>query len=84
MHDLHLAQKIMQVIEQHAKKNGLKKVTKAKVGIGKIIEHGERIFPENLKFNLQLLAAGTVAEGAKFHVYQIDGKTFNVREIEGE
>lgn len=83
MHDLHMAQRIMEVVKQNAKKHSLEKVTKVSVGIGRVVEHGEQIFPENLKFNLQLLAAGSVAEKAKFHVYQMDGNSFVVKDMEG-
>lgn len=84
MHDLHEADRILKLVLDHAKRNKLKKVTKIKIGLGSVIEHGSEIDPENLKFNIGLLACGTVVEGAEVVVKKITGATWKLEEIEGE
>lgn len=84
MHDLHAADKIVNTIKDYAKKNGLKKVTKIKIGLGRITEHGETILASNLKHNIKLLSKGTVLSGSKIEISQIGGPYVKIKEIEGE
>ena len=84
MHDLHEANKILKVIFDYAGRNKLRKVTKAKVELGSIIEHGAEISAENLVFNLQMLARGTLADGFKIEVRQTKIDGWVLKEIEGE
>lgn len=84
MHDLHEADRILKMVLEHAGQNGLKKVTKIKIGLGGVIEHGSEINPENLKFNIGVLAKGTAAEGAEISVEKIDADTWELQEIEGD
>ena len=55
MHDFHLANQIVKIAQEHARKNKLLKINKIVIELGDIIEHGENISPENLKFNINLL-----------------------------
>ncbi len=84
MHDFHLADLIYKAIIEEAEKNNMKKVTKALVGLGSIIEHGEEVLPENLKFNILMLAQGGLAEGLEIIIDKADGNNWILREIEGE
>ncbi|MBN1326189.1 hypothetical protein JW977_04415 [Candidatus Falkowbacteria bacterium] len=84
MHDLHEADKILKVILDYAQKNNLKKVTKAVMDLGSIVEHGEELMPENIKFNISMLSRGTVAEGIEVDVNKIKGDSWMLKEIEGE
>ncbi len=84
MHDFHLADQIYKVISDHAEKNNLKKVKKVIIELGSIVEHGEEILPENLKFNIKMLAEGTVANGLDVEIQKIDGDNWILKEIEGE
>ncbi len=84
MHDLHEADRILKMVLEYADKNGLKEVTKIKIGFGSVIEHGSEINPENLKFNISVLSRGTKAEGAKIIVEKIKADTWELEEIEGE
>jgi Zn finger protein HypA/HybF involved in hydrogenase expression len=85
MHDLHLADKILKQVLEFAVKNNLKKITAADIKIGDILEHGEFINSDNLKFNLGMLAQDTPAEDAYFKVQKIarEGE-YIIKEIEGE
>lgn len=84
MHDFHLADLIYKAIVEELEKNNLKKVTKALVGLGSIVEHGEEVLPENLKFNILMLAQGTPAEGLEIIIDKAEGNNWILREIEGE
>lgn len=84
MHDLHEADKILKVILDYAQKNNLKKVTKAIIDLGSIVEHGEELMPENIEFNIIMLSRGTVADGIKVIINKIKGDSWVLKEIEGE
>lgn len=84
MHDLHEADRILKLVLDHAEKNKLKSVTKIVVGLGSVIEHGSEINPENLKFNIGVLARGTKAEGAAVEVKKIKTDSWELEEIEGD
>lgn len=84
MHDLHEADKILKVILEKAEERKLSKVTKAKIKLGEIIEHGETISPENLAFNIKMLAKGTPADGLEVVVEKSGGNFWELVEIEGE
>ena len=83
MHDLHAANKIVESILDYARQNKLKKVTRIKIGLGKISEHGETISSSNLKHNIKLLSKGTVLSGSKIEISQISGPYVKIKEIEG-
>ncbi len=84
MHDLHEADRIMKLVIDYGQKNKLKKITKITVELGTIVEHGEEINPDNLKFNMQLLTKDTPADGAVIEIGKIEGETWNLKEIQGE
>jgi Zn finger protein HypA/HybF involved in hydrogenase expression len=83
MHDLHAADKLVRTIKDYARKNGLKKISKVKIELGKITEHGEEIRPDNLKYNIKILGKGLIASGAKIEVKRISGPYLRLKEIEG-
>jgi Zn finger protein HypA/HybF involved in hydrogenase expression len=84
MHDLHEANKILKTILDYAKQNNLKKVTKAIISLGKIEEHGQEILPDNIKFNIKILAKDTCAENLDLIIKQSNTDAWELKEIEGE
>lgn len=84
MHDLHEANKIIKLVLKKAKENNLRKVTKIDLELGVMIEHGQTIKPENLRFNLELLGKNTPAEGAKIIIKETRGDHWELKEIEGK
>ena len=84
MHDFHLADTIYKTMIDYAAKNNLKKVTRAAIELGSIIEHGEEILPANLKFNIKLLAEGGLAAGLEVVIEKSQGDNWVLKEIEGE
>ncbi|HLD28392.1 MAG TPA: hydrogenase/urease maturation nickel metallochaperone HypA [Patescibacteria group bacterium] len=84
MHDFHLADTIYKTIIDYAEKNNLKKVTKAVIELGSIVEHGEEILPENLKFNIKMLSEGGLAAGLEVVINRTQGENWVLKVIEGE
>lgn len=84
MHDLHLANKILNLILEQGKKNNLKKIIEIKIELGKIIEHNQIITPKSLKFNIKMLAKETIAKDAKIEINSVKNKIFVLKEIKGE
>lgn len=84
MHDLHEADRIIRLVLEQADKNKLNQVTKIVIGLGDVIEHGSSINPENLKYNISMLAKDSKAKGAKIIVEKMEGDTWELKEIEGE
>lgn len=84
MHDFHLADLIYKAIVDHAEKNDLKKVTKASIELGSIVEHGEEVLPANVSFNIKMLAQNGPAEGLDIKVSKVHGDSWKLVEIEGE
>ena len=83
MHDLHLANQILKLILDYAQKNNLNKVTGAVIELGQITEHGSEITPENLEFNLKMLAQKTLAEGLNVDISKVEGDIWILKEIQG-
>lgn len=83
MHDLHAADKLIRTIKEYAKRNDLKRVTRVKIELGKITEHGEEISPDNLKYNVKMLGKGLIAGNAKIYISRISGPYLRLKEIEG-
>lgn len=84
MHDLHAADQILNLTLDKAIENKLLKVTKIVVELGEVVEHSEEINPENLKFNLKLLAKPTIARDAEVVIKRVKGSFWRLKEIEGE
>lgn len=84
MHDLIAAQDILKKAIAIAEKNKLKRITKIKISLGKIIEHNQEITPENLKFNFELVKKNTIAEKAKLEIKRIKGRKISITEVQGE
>ena len=84
MHDLHEANKILNLILAYAQQNKLAKVTKAVIELGSLIEHEAEILPANLEFNLKLLAQNTIAAGLVVEIKKVKGDFWRLKEIEGE
>lgn len=84
MHDLHAANKIVKLVLEYGQQNNLKKITKITVELGTVVEHGEEINPDNLKFNINLLTKNSIAENAAVEIGKIQGESWNLKEIEGD
>ncbi len=77
MHDFHLANQIVKIAKDFAKEHNISKITEIKIELGNIIEHGENISPENLKYNINLLLP------CKVKIKKINGNEWRLVSIDG-
>lgn len=84
MHDWHLANQILKTVLEYSNKNGLKNVSKVRLELGIIHEHGEDITPENLRHNFKLLAEKTIAKDTEIKIKKIKGDIWKIVDIEGD
>jgi len=84
MHDLHAADKIIKLVLDQAAESRLSRVTKIVIELGSVVEHGQEINPDNLLFNMKLLAKNTLAKDAVIEIKKADNLTWKLVEIEGE
>ncbi|MDX9892940.1 MAG: hydrogenase/urease maturation nickel metallochaperone HypA [Patescibacteria group bacterium] len=84
MHDLHAADQILKLVLAQANDHGLLRVKSIVVELGSMIEHGEEINPDNLTFNLKLLAKNTPAEAMAVTINKVQGGNWKLVEIEGD
>jgi hydrogenase nickel incorporation protein HypA/HybF len=69
MHELSLAENIIEIVEESAKKSEAKKVTKIVIDIGRL----SGVERDALQFAMDLLMKGSVAEGAELELHDIEG-----------
>jgi len=84
MHDLHVADQVFRLVLAEAEKNQFKKIAQINIELGSVLEHRATIVPENLKFNIEMLSQGTLAQGAKVVIDNMDGSSWKLVSIRGE
>lgn len=84
MHDLHAADLILKMSLEKAAQNNLKEIKKIVIELGSVVEHGAQIDPNNLIFNLKLLAANSLAKNAEIIIHPAKNNTWKLVEIEGD
>lgn len=67
MHELSVTQGIMQIVEAEAKKNNVKKVLSIKLMVGQL----SGVMPQLIQDYFELIAMGTVVEGAKLVIERV-------------
>lgn len=84
VHDFHLANEVLKTVLEYASQNGLKNVSRVRIELGSLIEHGEEILPENLIHNFKLLAKDTIVQNAELKIKTIKGNIWKLLDIEGD
>lgn len=84
MHDLHAADRILKKVLEFGRSKKLSKITDIYVDLGRIVEHGEEISPNNFKFNIKNLSRGTIARGVKVHLRKTKSSYIKLKKIKGE
>ena len=79
MHDFHLADQIVKLAKDYARQNHLSQITEIVIELGEIIEHGEGIRPDNLKYNIKLLMPVK-----KIKIKKIKGDSWRLVSIDGK
>lgn len=84
MHDLHVANQIHKQLLAAAQAQGWRAVKVIEIELGVIEEHGADITEENLKFNLEMLNQGTLAEGADIIIKKVPGNHWKLVSLKGD
>ncbi len=74
MHEMSLAKSMYEIVEETARKNNARKVKSVQFELG-ALSHAE---PDALSFAFEVVAHGTIAEGARFEIIRIPGKAWCV------
>ncbi|HEX15721.1 MAG TPA: hydrogenase maturation nickel metallochaperone HypA [Deltaproteobacteria bacterium] len=67
MHELAIAQSLLQILEEEALAHGAKRVTRVKVRVGVL----SGVIPEALRFAFEVASRGGVAEGADLEIEEV-------------
>ena len=84
MHDLLLAKEIYTIIKEEARKNNFKEVIVVVIGLGKIIQHQEKITPQNLIYNLKLVDKNKLFVKTNFQILKRNDDSWQLVEIIGK
>jgi Zn finger protein HypA/HybF involved in hydrogenase expression len=84
MHDLHVADLIYKKVIEIANDNNFSKVLVININLGTVIEHGAAIDPENLKFNIKMLAKDDLVKNAEIKINEVEGGSWELVSIDGE
>ncbi len=84
MHDIHEANRIAQIINEHLRKHNLKKLKTVDIELGSVIEHGQDISPENLDFNLRMILKESVNEQTRINIKKTGGEAWKLVAIDAE
>lgn len=77
MHDFHLANQIVKIAKEYARKNNLLKIKKIVVELGDLAEHQEKIKPKNLAYNIRLLEPKMTVK-----IKKVSGHMWKLKSIE--
>lgn len=72
MHEMSLAEGVLQICEDYAREAGAEKITMVRVEIG-TLGHVE---PEALSFCFDAVTAGTLAQGARLEIDRVPGRAW--------
>ncbi len=72
MHEMSLAEGILQVIEDHAARDRFHKVTQVRLEIGRL----SGVEPEALRFCFDAVTRGSIAEGAALEILPVAGQAW--------
>ena len=72
MHEVALAQGIVDLVAERAQVDGFTKVLKVHVVIGAL----STVMPEALQFGFDGAAMGTVVEGASLEIHEVEGEAY--------
>lgn len=75
MHEMSLAEGMLQIVEDTARANGLARVRDVWVEIGRL----SQVEPEAMRFCFDAVTRGSVADGARLHVVDVPGSAWCLR-----
>lgn len=69
MHEMSLCEGVVQILEQEAERHAFERVTKVRLEIGQLAA----VETEALRFSFDVVARGTLAEGAALEILPVPG-----------
>ena len=72
MHEMALAESVVEIVEDHARKAGSDQVKRVRLEIGAL----SHVMPEAMEFCFEAVARGSRAEGAVLEVLRIPGRAW--------
>jgi hydrogenase nickel incorporation protein HypA/HybF len=70
VHELSLAQSVVDLLLEEARRNSISRIEVARLRIGRL----RAIVPDLLKTGLEMVGRGTLAEGARFEIEEVRGR----------
>ncbi|HEY5789090.1 MAG TPA: hydrogenase maturation nickel metallochaperone HypA [Gammaproteobacteria bacterium] len=70
MHEMSLAEGILQILEQNSRSQGFARVTRVRLELGRL----SHVEPEALAFCFEVVARDTLAAGAVLELLRVDGQ----------
>ncbi|HUN67626.1 MAG TPA: hydrogenase maturation nickel metallochaperone HypA [Burkholderiales bacterium] len=80
MHELTLAENVLQIVEEAARRESLRRVHAVRLEIGQI----SSVEPEAMRFCFDAVARDSVADGARLEIVTTAGTEMRVIELEAE
>ncbi|MFW6139257.1 MAG: hydrogenase maturation nickel metallochaperone HypA [Spirochaetota bacterium] len=68
MHELSIAQQILDIIIPRAQKEGIQKITQVNLRVGEL----SSIVPHSLRFSFEVLSEGKMAQGATINIETVE------------
>lgn len=75
MHEMSLAEGVLQIIEDYAKRERFTKVTAVRLEVGRLAG----VEPESLRFCFDAVTRGSLAEGAQLEIIELPGRAWCFR-----
>lgn len=72
MHEMSLCEGVMQVIEEHASRQGFTRVAVVRLEIGDLAG----VEPESMRFCFDVITRGTLADGARLEIVNLPGQAW--------
>jgi hydrogenase nickel incorporation protein HypA/HybF len=69
MHELALAESVLEIVERTARSNGAARVTAVRLEIGQL----SHVEPEALRFSFDVVTRRTLADGARLEIVDVPG-----------
>ncbi|WGK69574.1 hydrogenase maturation nickel metallochaperone HypA [Candidatus Haliotispira prima] len=70
MHEMSICANIIDILKEQAETQSFRKVVKLSLGVGQLSD----VESDALQFGFEIVARGSIAEGAELHIEQIDGR----------
>jgi hydrogenase nickel incorporation protein HypA/HybF len=80
VHELSIAQSVVEIVERTARENGMDAVSGVALEVGRL----SGVDADSLRFAMEAAAPGTMLEGAEVEIELTEGSEMLVRSVSGE